>query len=71
MYAVGHTSHNMITLSANAEEKVRAKFSAWKSKKHPSLFGRCVIKGEVWSFFETRSDATGHLALLMLHGNQG
>lgn len=71
MYAIGHTSHSLITLTAKSEANVRAKFKNFKRGRNPSLFGRCRIRGETWSFFEQYGDAKGFQALLFLDGAQG
>lgn len=71
MYAIGHTSHALIGLSDTAAARVREKFKGFKSKKDRTLFGRCVIKGETWSFFEEYPSAKSFQALLFLHGPAG
>ena len=69
MYAIGHTSHTLISLSETAEAAVRRRQSAMK-KKARRVFYRTAIKHEVWSFFETREQAVGFETMLFLNSSQ-
>lgn len=67
MYAVGHTQHELITLTPEAAAKVRAR--AALAKKQPrGVFYRTTIKNEVWSFLETYDAAKGFQIMLHLDG---
>lgn len=67
MYAVGHTSHTLISLSNEAEAKVRERKKTC-GRKFKGCFYRSVIKNEVWSFVETYEEAKATQALLFLDG---
>ena len=69
MYAIGHTSHTFISLSATAELAVRRRQAAM-AKKARTVFYRTIIKNEIWSFVETREQAVGFNAVLFLNGSQ-
>lgn len=69
MYALGHTSHTIISLSDSAVAKVRE-----REAKCKVIFKRCFycanIKGEIWSFFEDYADVKAEQCMLHLHGAQ-
>lgn len=67
MYAVGHTCHTLISLSDSAIEKVKARKNASKVK-FKTVFYRCAIKGQTWSFLEDYESAQAFITLLILDG---
>jgi len=69
MYAVGHTSHTLISLSDGASAKVE-QCKANCKKTFSNVYYRRVIKNETWSFLETYEDAKAHQAMLFLDGGQ-
>ena len=70
MYAVGHTSHTLISLSERSENSVR-NLRARSKKNHKGVFYRAAIRGETWSFLESYELAKGFQSLLFLDGVQG
>lgn len=70
MYAIGHTSLTLISLSNAATQKVIDRKAACKTK-FKNAFYRAKIKNETWTFVEEYSEAKAIQALLMLDGAQG
>jgi len=67
MYAIGHTTHRLISISAEFISKIIARKS--KSKINFKRAFYCTnIKNETWSFFETYEEAQAELAMLFLGG---
>ena len=70
MYAIGHTSLKLISLSNTATQNVIDRKAACKTK-FKNAFYRAKIKNETWTFVEEYSEAKAIQALLMLDGAQG
>ena len=69
MYAVGLTSHNLISLSDSATNKVESKINAYKGKPFKNGAAYCtVIKNETWSFFKDYDGAKSYQLILHIFG---
>jgi len=69
MYALGHTSHTIISLSDKAITALTARKAKCKIK-FKRCFYRTVIKNEIWSFYEDYADVKGEQCMLYLNGSQ-
>ena len=70
MYAVGHTSLTLISLSDSASQKVMERKNNSKNK-FKTVFYRTCIKNEIWSFFEEYNEAKSFQILFGLDGPTG
>lgn len=67
MYAIGHTTHRLISLSDAATNRVIARKNKCKAK-FKRAFYCATIKNERWCFYETYEEAQTELAMLFLNG---
>lgn len=70
MYAIGHTSHTLISLSDKVEKQVTRRKAACKTK-FKDVFYRTLIKNETWSFVHEYEEAKLIQAMLFLDGPAG
>ena len=69
MYAITHTTLNLISLSDAATRKVEACKAKCKKKMPSGVFYRTVIKNEVVSFFLSYDEAKSFQILMHLDGS--